>query len=75
MILHSVATVGVVYSSLIFVGIVAVYCSCTQFVGLGLLDSLTSRHKCASVTNLATHRSSVLCNQLRYVMPDIHFVP
>jgi len=54
---------------------VAVYCSCTQFKGLGLLDSLTSSVKCASIINLATRHSSVLFNKLQYVMPDICFVP
>jgi len=75
MIMHSVATICVTSSNLIFVGIVAVYCSCTQSVGFGLLDSLTSYLKCASIINLATHHSNALFSMLRYVMPDIYFVP
>jgi hypothetical protein len=74
MIMHSVSTVCIISSNLIFVGIVTVYCSCTEFKGVGLLDSLISCLKCASVINLATHFSSVLCNKLRYVMSDIYLV-
>jgi hypothetical protein len=63
-------------NSLIFLAVVAVCCSCTQFVGfgLGLLVSLMFCLKCARIISLVTHLSGILFNKLTYTISDFYFM-